>query len=221
MDATAGSVAWTLAGGVVTLAVFSFLYKDNPLYKLAEHIAVGVSVGFLVVNYYYTVFMPKVWDNVVHRGQFDYLIPLIFGLLLYTRFVPKWGWISRWSLAFLLGAGSGMSIPANLESRVLKQIEGSLASLWVPVSGDIWSTILQTLVSIFLVGGTIACLVFFLFSVEHKGGVGKFAYFGRICIMAGFGASFGYTVMARVSLLIGRVQFLTQDCWKAIGQLFS
>jgi hypothetical protein len=39
--------------------------------------------------------------------------------------------------------------------------------------------------------------------------------------MAGFGASFGYTVMARVSLLIGRIQFLTQDWWKAIGQLFS
>jgi hypothetical protein len=221
MDATAGSVAWTLVGGLVTLAVFSFLYKDNPLYKLAEHIAVGVSVGFLVVNYYYTVFMPKVWDNVVHRGQFDYLIPLVLGLLLYTRFVPKWGWISRWSLAFLLGAGSGMSIPANLESRVLKQIEGSMASLWVPVSGDIWSTILQTLVSVFLVFGTIACLVFFLFSVEHKGRVGKLAYFGRLCIMAGFGASFGYTVMARVSLLIGRIEFLTQDCWKAIGQLFS
>lgn len=221
MDATAGSIAWTLVGGVVTLAVFSFLYKDNPLYKLAEHVAVGVSVGFLVVNYYYTVFMPKVWDNVVHKGQFDYLIPFIFGLLLYSRFVPKWGWVSRLSLAFLLGAGSGMSIPANLESRVLKQIEGTMASLVVPVSGDAWATILQTLVSIFLVGGTIACLVFFLFSVEHKGSLGKLAYFGRLCIMAGFGASFGYTVMARVSLLIGRIQFLTTDWWKAIGQLFS
>ena len=76
MDATAGSVAWTLVGGLVTLAIFSFLYKDNPLYKLAEHLAVGISVGFLIVNYYYTVFMPKVWDNVLHKGQFDYLIPL-------------------------------------------------------------------------------------------------------------------------------------------------
>ena len=221
MDATAGSVAWTLVGGVVTLAIFSFLYKDNPLYKLAEHIAVGVSVGFLIVNYYYTVFMPKVWDNVVHKGQFDYIIPFILGVLLYSRFVPKWGWVSRLSLAFLLGASSGMSIPPSVESRVLKQIEGTMASLVVWVPGDVWGTILQTLVSIFLVGGTIACLVFFLFSVEHKGKVGKLAYFGRLCIMAGFGASFGYTVMARVSLLIGRVQFLTQDCWKAIGQLFS
>ncbi len=221
MEATAGAVAWTLVGGVVTLAVFSFLYKDNPLYKLAEHVAVGVSVGFMVVNYYYTVFVPKVWDNVIHKGQFDYLLPFILGVLLYSRFVPKWGWVSRWSLAFLLGAGSGMSIPSNLESRVLKQIEGSTASLVVPVSGDPWSTFLQTAVSIFLVVGTIACLVFFLFSVEHKGGVGRLAYFGRLCIMAGFGASFGYTVMARVSLLIGRIQFLTQDCWKAIAQVFS
>jgi hypothetical protein len=221
MDATIGSVGWTLVGGLVTLAIFSFLYRDNPLYKLAEHLAVGISVGFLIVNYYYTVFMPKVWDNVLHKGQFDYLIPFVLGVLLFTRFLPKWGWISRWSLAFLLGASSGVSIPATLESRVLKQIEGSMASLAVPVAGDPWGTVLQSLVSVFLIGGTIACLVFFLFSVEHKGSVGKLAYFGRLCIMAGFGASFGYTVMARVSLLIGRIQFLTQDCWKAIEQLFS
>jgi hypothetical protein len=221
MDATIGSVGWTLVGGLVTLAIFSFLYKDNPLYKLAEHVAVGVSVGFLVVNYYYTVFMPKVWDNVLHKGQFDYIIPFIFGVLLFSRFTPKWGWVSRWSLAFLLGASSGVSIPATLESQVLKQIEGSMSSLWVPVSGHVWATIIQTGASIFLIGGTIACLVFFLFSVEHKGSVGRLAYFGRLCIMAGFGASFGYTVMARVSLLIGRVQFMTQDFWKAIGQLFS
>jgi hypothetical protein len=57
--------------------------------------------------------------------------------------------------------------------------------------------------------------------VEHKGGVGKLAYFGRLCVMAGFGATFGYTVMGRVSLLIGRIEFLTQDCWKAVGHLFS
>ena len=30
-------------------------------------------------------------------------------------------------------------------------------------------------------------------------------------LMIGFGASFGYTVMARLSLLIGRALFLLQD----------
>lgn len=220
MDGAA--VGWTILAGLITLAMFSFLYRDNPLYKLAEHVAVGVSVGFLVVNYYYNVFKPKVWDNVLHHHQYDYLIPLVLGLLLFSRFIPKWGWVSRWSLAFLLGASSGLSIPATLESRVLQQIDGAIRPLLVLDSaGASWMNLFQSVNAIFLFVGTIACLVFFLFSVEHRGPVGRLAYFGRLCIMAGFGASFGYTVMARVSLLIGRVQFMTRDFVEAMGRLFT
>ncbi len=218
----AGGIGWTILGGLVTLAIFSFLYRDNPLYKMAEHVAVGVSVGFLVVTYYYNVFKPKVWENVLYNGQYDYLIPFVLGVLLFSRFVPKYTWVSRWSLAFLLGAGSGLSIPATLESRVLQQMEGSIRPLVaLSPTGAIFPTILRTADAAFLVLGTLACLVFFLFSVEHRGPVGRFAYFGRLCIMAGFGASFGFTVMARVSLLIGRVQFMTRDWVEALGRLLG
>jgi hypothetical protein len=220
MDGAA--VGWTILAGLITLAMFSFLYRDNPLYKLAEHVAVGVSVGFLVVTYYYNVFKPKVWDNVLHNHQYDYLIPLVLGLLLFSRFIPRWGWVSRWSLAFLLGASSGLSIPATLESRVLQQMDGAIRPLLVlDATGGSWASVFQSANAIFLFVGTIACLVFFLFSVEHRGPIGRLAYFGRLCIMAGFGASFGYTVMARVSLLIGRVQFMTRDFVEAVGRLFT
>ena len=40
-------------------------------------------------------------------------------------------------------------------------------------------------------------------------------------IMISFGAHFGYTVMGRVSLLIGRVQFLIEDWIGSIIQLFT
>jgi hypothetical protein len=39
----------------------------------------------------------------------------------------------------------------------------------------------------------------------------KFCNIGIWFMMIGFGASFGYTVMARISLLIGRIQFLMTD----------
>ena len=214
-------ILWTIVAAFVTLAIYSFLYKDNPLYKAAEHIAVGVSVGFIIVLYYETIFMPKVWNNVMHNGKYDYLIPFVLGILFFTRFIPKKGWLSRIPIAFALGAGAGVAIPLTLEGRVLKQIEGSVASLVsLDASLGFQANALATVSALFLVIGTLACLVFFLFSVEHKGGIGRFAYFGRLCIMAGFGASFGYTVMARVSLLIGRIQFLTREFADAIGSLF-
>ncbi len=221
MESGGFNIVWTLLAGLVTLAIYSFLYRDNPFYKMAEHLAVGISVGFIIITYYNNIFLPKIWDNILYQGKYDYLIPLIFGILLFTRFTPKHGWLSRWSLAFLLGASSGLSIPATLEGRILQQTEGTVRSLVaLDPNGTFTSNLGASIGAIFLVVGTLACLVFFLFSVEHKGAVGRFAYFGRLCIMAGFGASFGYTVMARVSLLIGRVQFLTRDFKDAIGQIF-
>jgi hypothetical protein len=212
---------WTILGGLVTLAIFSFLYHDNPLYKMVEHVAVGLSVGFLVVTYYGTVFKPKVWDDGLRLGNYDYLIPLILGLLLFTRFLPKAGWVSRYALAFLIGGSSGLSIPATMEGRVLRQTEASIQSLVViHPGGSAIESLLGSMQSIFVVLSTLACLVFFLFSVDHKGPVGRIAYWGRLCIMAGFGASFGYTVMARVSLLIGRILFMTRDFAAAVSRLF-
>jgi hypothetical protein len=215
------NMLWTILAGLITLAIFSFLYRDNPMYKMAEHIAVGISVGFIVVVYYNNVFKPKVWDNILHKGQYDYLIPLILGIILFTRFLPKHGWMSRYAIAFYIGTSSGLSIAPTLEARVLQQMEGTVRSLVTVVPGNTLATLAGSFGAIFLIVGTLACLIFFLFSVEHRGGVGRVAYFGRLCIMAGFGASFGFTVMARVSLLIGRIHFLTRDFVQALGGLFG
>ena len=62
-----------------------------------------------------------------------------------------------------------------------------------------------------LVFGTVCALIYFFFSVPHRGPIGGMATAGIWIMMIGFGASFGYTVMARLSLLIGRVLFLLKD----------
>ena len=61
--------------------------------------------------------------------------------------------------------------------------------------------------------GVLSSLTYFYFSVEHKGLIiGNVARVGIWVLMITFGATFGYTVMARVSLLVGRVIFF-QDVW--------
>ena len=59
--------------------------------------------------------------------------------------------------------------------------------------------------------GVITGIIYFFFSKEHKGIFGGFAKIGIWFLMIAFGASFGYTVMARISLLIGRVYFLLHN----------
>ena len=59
--------------------------------------------------------------------------------------------------------------------------------------------------------GVVSVLVYFFFSVEHRGVVGGISKVGIWFLMISFGASFGYTIMARLSLLIGRIRFLLDD----------
>ena len=67
------------------------------------------------------------------------------------------------------------------------------------------------LVNLPILVGVLASLTYFFFSKPHKGFIGVSARLGVFFLMAAFGASFGYTVMARISLFIGRVQFLLTD----------
>lgn len=65
--------------------------------------------------------------------------------------------------------------------------------------------------NIIYVVGTFTALVYFLFTLEKKGVQGKISSMGRWVMMVAFGAAFGNTVMARVSLFLGRMQFLLGD----------
>ena len=58
--------------------------------------------------------------------------------------------------------------------------------------------------SLVLLVGTISALIYFFFSKKHEGLVGKIGKLGIYFLMVSFGASFGFTVIGRISLLIGR-----------------
>ena len=66
MDATTLG-AWMATG--LTLFIFSFLYKDNPLFKLAEHLYVGVSVGYTIVKTWDSVIVHLIYKPIVEQGE--------------------------------------------------------------------------------------------------------------------------------------------------------
>ena len=94
---------------------------------------------------------------------------------------------------------------------ILRQTQGTLL---VGEAFTRWDTGLWAVV---ILVGVISTLIYFFFSRERKGVIKPVANLGIIFIMLGFGASFGYTVMARISLLIGRLQFLLGE-WLGIIQ---
>jgi hypothetical protein len=183
------------------LCIFSFLYKDNPFYKLAEHLFVGISAGYWATLEYHNVFRPNLWDPLTREGRLLLIVPFIFGLLLFSRFTKKYSWLSRWPMALIIGIYAGITIVGYGSGDLILQIQANLLPLWT----DSWFTSFN---NILLTVGVITGLIYFFFSKEHKGALGAGAKVGIWFLMISFGASFGYTVMSRMSLLIGRVYFL-------------
>jgi len=213
MDATIIG-AWVATG--LTLFIFSFLYKDNPLFKLAENLYVGVSVGYTIVKTYDTVIVHLIWKPIVENQEWTLLIPVTIGLLMLTRYVPKAAWLSRYAFAFIVGVGAGLAIPRTVSSFILKQIEDTVRPLLMLVPGDgvtfSWNLLnpASSVNVIIVLIGVSSVLFYFFFSVEHSGPGKAVARMGVLFLMIAFGAAFGYTVMARMSLLIGRLTDLIE-----------
>jgi hypothetical protein len=209
-----------------TLAIFSFLYGDNPFYRVAEAVLVGVSAAYWMVVGFWDVIVPnlmsKLWPVIVQRWAMPgltgpeaarnlwYLVPFALGIMLLWRMLPKGAWISRWPLAFIIGTTAGLQLVAFLHGDFLAQIRNSILPLVAMDQGifNFWDSVKNLLI----VAGVLCCLVYFFFSFEHTGFVGKTAKVGIWYLMITFGASFGYTVMGRIALLAIRIEFLL-DNW--------
>jgi len=215
---------WTSFAAFLTLAIFSFLYKDNPLYKFAEHLFVGVSAGYFVVILFHNGLSPNLLQRLSDGDWYYlwlnslrpwYIIPGLLGVLMFSRFSKNWAWVSRYPMAIYIGIAAGVTIPLEMTNRVLRQMVATMTPIdWGNFAGhgylDIASGYSQVLIFI----GAVAALVYFFFSTPHRGAIGGAAKFGIWILMLGFGATFGFTVMNRVSLFANRIQFLWVNWWK-------
>jgi len=180
---------WVWIAAIGSIAVFSSVFKDNALYRAAEHIFVGSGAGYALAQAYRNIVIQG-WQPMVNGGRGILIIPIILGILLYARFFRGFAWVSRWSMAFLIGIGTGISIYGVYNSQLLAQIKASMVPL-------------NTLDNILSVVGVVSILLYFLFTVPVKGPGKHVISFGRVLMMITFGVSFGNVVMGRISLLLG------------------
>jgi len=231
----AKSVGVILAAGL-TLIMFSFLYRDNPLFKMAENLYVGVALGYLAIITWRQSLRVEVYDPLLRAATSQAFwaalqsraIPILLGLMLLTRLSKTRAWLSRYSYGLIVGWGAGVGIFVVTDSYILKQIEAAVAPLYTALAPGVqpavvFSTLwwLHTALPVFgavvVLLGTVSVLFYFFFSVEHKRTGGAVSRVGIWYLMVAFGASFGYTVMGRLSLLIGRVRFLLFE-WLKVSQ---
>ncbi|HAQ62489.1 TPA: hypothetical protein DCR49_10930 [Candidatus Delongbacteria bacterium] len=191
---------------LATVMVMSFLYKDNPLYKIGENIFIGVSLGYMwILMWQYTIkpfFIMPVQDMFVefHFWDITYIIWFLLALTMFFRFSRKKAWVANYYFGFLFGYTAGYYIPIAVQNILLQS-----TNLMKPMNQGSFFETTKWIVIIF---GTFAALMYFFFSKPHKGVLGKTARVGIVIMMIFFGAAFGSTVMGRVSLFIDRALLL-------------
>jgi len=188
---------------LITLSLYSFVYGDNPAYRTAEHIYVGLAGGYGMVMQIYNYILPKLKGDMIGAGKWWLVFPFIIGLTMYARYFKNIAWLARICIGFEVGVGAGIVLSRDFKAFYLTQ----LTATFVP---------LNNINNILFVAAVVCTLCYFFFTVKHTGPVGGAARLGRWVMMVAFGAAFGNTVMARVSLFLGRVQFLLQDWLKVI-----
>jgi hypothetical protein len=193
---------------------------------------VGVSAAYWMCVGFWSTIVGNLFPNiseglsnyfgVPYKGfHIGYFAPLILGVMLLMRLSSRAGWISRWALAWIVGTTSGLNLIRYLRTDFISQVSNTFVPLLVEwkgvgpffsefsLSASGQFSMLLTNWVIFI--GVFCGLIYFFFSKAHKGFFGGASKVGIWVLMITFGASFGYTVMGRVSLLVGRLTYLFRD----------
>lgn len=201
----------TTITALLTLAIFSFLYGDNPFYKFAERLLVGLAVGYSLVIWWNNALTQKVFHPALNGESYLPLIPFAVGLLLFLRYSRRWRWLTALPLAAMIGAGVGYAAPALLKAYAINFMVGAVNKV------DVADGALAYLWAVVMLVGFLSSLSYFYFGRKGSRFLNSGAKLGTYFLMVFFGATIGYTVMSRMTILIGRFDFLLRDWLGLIG----
>lgn len=209
-----GDALTTLVTGLVavllTLLVFSRLFGDNPAYRFAQYLFVGVSLGYAFVVVYHQVLRPSAIGALASAGDPSTLglrlAPWLLGLLLLTRVTGRQAisWLANIPLALLFGVGTALAVGGALLGTLLPQLLDTAR----PVGGDP----LQAVGAVLLVLGVVLTLCYFYFTVPRETAGGRVvalgARIGRWLLMVAFGFFFAGGLLTYLTALNTRLEFI-------------
>ena len=194
---------WIASMYTIFIYTYFISERQNVLYRFAQSTVVGLALGYIVA-----IVMGKTIDALVFtrvgRGEWIMIIPFLIGLLIYGRLVPGYTHLARTPIALIVSVGLGLGARATLDANVFKQILGASGYLLVGVS-PFWA-----LSNLFYLTGLV-CAIFYFYFTMGPGMVKAtrpLATYGRYVLMLYFGQRFGATIFFRLTLFIGRLQFL-------------
>ena len=190
---------------LMTLSMLSILWKENPIYRLCEHLVIGASAAHWIIVTFVNTIKPRVLGDMLTEGQYWQIIPICLGLLVYFQFFGKLRWISKIPTSVWIGYGAGMTLTMRTFMPLFAHAQATMVKLIV--IGENGVDLLASINSTLFFSVFVLTMLYFFYS--FKGLHTKpMLRAGRWVIMLAYGCSFGNAVTGRISLFLGRLQFL-------------
>ncbi|MGE5027351.1 MAG: hypothetical protein ACM3JK_02660 [Betaproteobacteria bacterium] len=213
---------------LLTIMVLSYLVGDNPMFRIAISIFVGVSAGYVGAVALYQVLIPKVLLPLINDPMKNFpvlLIPILLSLLLLAKIFPRIGWLGGVSMAFMVGVSTAVAIAGALIGTLVPQFLASIAPFGLKAGSGIGSVLENLSEGVVMLLGTVTTLAYFHFGVKSSGaGAGSpnpimkyMGMIGQFFIAVTFGVLFTGAYAAAVAALVGRLYFI----WNFIMSFFS
>jgi hypothetical protein len=191
---------------IFTFMIWSYLYKESVVFRIAEYTFIGMASGHAVVMAISQI--TKTLGSAISAGQYIWAIPSVLGLMVYTRYYKPTVWISRLPVALMVGVGTGLAMRGLIEAQFITQIISTIQPK-EPLDGLIIAVL------------TVCTLTYFIFTREPKEESMKKVYnvilrIGRLTIMVAMGAAFGVLATTRLTLCVSRLQFIVNALVKLI-----
>jgi hypothetical protein len=206
-------------GLILTLMIFSYLIGDNPLFRIAIYLFIGVASGYAAVAVWHYVLIPRLFDRLGDPNELVLtIVPLILSISLLTKLSPRISWMGDFAMAVLVGVGAATAVGGALVGTLIPQAEASMEALNT-------RSFLDLVEGAVMLTGTVLTLAYFQFGAKHAadGSVKRnalieiLAWGGRIFIAVTFGVLFAGVYMAALTAMIERLSSIINFVKSLLG----
>lgn len=207
-----------LIGGALgfffTLAILSYIFGENPLFRFALHVFIGVSAGYIGLITIHEVISPRFVSTLQTKDTLALsiiVVPLILFLFLVMKLSTRTSAIGNIGVGYMLGVGVGTAVGSAVTGTLIPQVQATFLSIF-PNAG------MDALNNLVVIIGTISSLLFFQswLNPRSKGTDGdeKFGFtrlvstVGKSFITLSLGAVYGGLIISGIAIFAERIVFL-------------
>jgi hypothetical protein len=213
-----------LIGLALTIMVFSYLIGDNPLFRIAVYLFIGVASGYAASLVWHYVLVPKLTQSIATLNPLS-IIPFIFGISLLAKLFPRISWIGSFAMAVLVGVGAAAAVGGALLGTLLPQTQAAIDGFDVLSAGNLAEAASRLLEGMVMLAGTVFTLASFHFSAGRAADgaprrnriIEGLAWVGRIFIAITLGVLFAGVYMSALTAMVERLSFFLNSIREMFG----